>query len=179
MKFEDIGLNKRYSQRPFPPYRFFSGENPHPTESPLGHSFGKKDDEHAKILVPGEWQDREDYLFAVDLYNYVFWWESHEAFEGLWRQSPQNSPARNFFQGLIKISAAFLKWYGHKREPLEYLYAGGIGHLRLVLEKTTHYMGIDLMEHITHLSNHFRTVIADTNAWPDPLVNYPFILLEE
>lgn len=30
----------RYSQRPFPPYRFILGENLHPTEDPQGYSYG-------------------------------------------------------------------------------------------------------------------------------------------
>ncbi|MCR4337131.1 MAG: DUF309 domain-containing protein [Candidatus Omnitrophica bacterium] len=168
----------RYSQRAFPPYRFISGENPHPTESPQGHSYQKK--EHGvEPLILTQWAKNQDYLFAIDLYNYAFWWESHEAWEGLWRQTSSSDLSHQFLQGLIKISAAFLKWHQHHQNGLEHLYVGGIEHLKHVCQQKEIYMGIDLMAHIAKLSVHFRGVIADEAYWPDPLVNYPFIVLEQ
>jgi predicted metal-dependent hydrolase len=50
----------------------------------------------------------EDYAFGVDLYNHGYFWEAHEAWEGLWREA--DDPARRaFLQGLILCAAAALK----------------------------------------------------------------------
>lgn len=162
----------RYSHKPFPPYRFIQGENPHPTEDPQGHSYDQPA-EDPRILKPDKWYENETYLFGVDLYNYAFWWESHESFESLWQKVSKNDPTSHFLQGLIKISAAFLKWNLNQQRGLETLYSGGIGHLQKVLNHSTNYMGINLMNHISKLSIHFREVIAQPHKWPDPLIDYP------
>jgi len=167
----------RYSQRPFPPYRFVLGENPHPTEDPKGHSYHHHPEDPG-ILNPDNLHRHETYLFGIDLFNYAFWWESHEAFESLWKHLAKGDPTSDFLQGLIKISAAFIKWHSKQQKGLEVLYSGGIGHLQRVLDNSTVYMGLDLMTHIAKVSIHFREVIAQPDQWPDPLIDYPFIVLE-
>jgi len=167
----------RYTHKPFPSYRFVLGENPHPTEDPKGHSYGQSVEEPG-ILKPDKWYENETYLFGVDLYNYAFWWESHEAFESLWKRLAKDDSTSDFLQGLIKISAAFLKWHLKKQRGLETLYTGGIGHLQKVLNNSTEYMGLNLMNHIAKVSIHFREVIALPHKWPDPFIDYPFIVLE-
>jgi len=167
----------RYSQRAFPPYRFVLGENPHPTEDPQGHSYGQSAEDPG-IVKLDKWYENETYLFGVDLYNYAFWWESHEAFESLWKKVPKDGLTSNFLQGLIKTSAAFLKWHLKKQRGCETLYSGGIVHLQKVLDNSTEYMGLNLMNHIAKVSIHFREVIAEPNQWPDPFIDYPFIVLE-
>jgi len=169
--------SKRYSQRPFPPYRFVLGENPHPTEDSKGHSY-LHCEEDPGIIDPDKWQRLELYLFGVDLYNYAFWWESHEAFESLWKRLDRDDPTRCFLQGLIKISAAFLKWHLKKQEGLETLYSGGIGHLQKALDHSPEFMGLNLMNHIAKVSLHFRGVIAEPHKWPDPSIDYPYIVLK-
>ena len=179
----------RYTARPLPPYRFIIGENPHPQENPQGHSYRqplgiyKFNDrvsyhlslEDAELLDPLNWFENEAYLFGVDLYNYAFWWEAHEIFEHLWRQFSRTSSPGYFFQGLIQVSGAFLKWHLKQQEGLEHLHTAGLEHLKFVCDQQTHFMGIALMDHIAKLSSHFRAVIADPARWPDPLAAYPFI----
>ena len=41
------------------------------------------------------------------------------------------------------------------------------------------YMGVNLTNHIAKVSIHFREVIAHPHKWSDPLIDYPFIVLEE
>jgi hypothetical protein len=168
----------RYSKRPFPPYRFISGENPHPTEDPKGHSY-RDCTEDPGIINPDKWYENETYQYGVDLYNYAFWWESHEVFESLWKKFPKDGLTGNFLQGLIKISAAFLKWHLKQQRGCEILYTGGIGHLHKVLDSSPEYMGLNLMDHIAKVSIHFREVIAEPNQWPDSQIDYPFIVLKE
>jgi hypothetical protein len=44
----------------------------------------------------------------VDLYNFAFWWECHEVFEGFWRAAPKTEQG-SFFQALIQVAASNLK----------------------------------------------------------------------
>ena len=100
--------NQRYSSVDFPPYRYVPGIHPHPTNSSEGHSYGEEDVDHNK-WDSNLWKDNEDYLFGIDLYNYHYYWEAHEAWEGLWIASVRNSSEHRFLQGLIKVGAALLK----------------------------------------------------------------------
>jgi hypothetical protein len=49
------------------------------------------------------------FRWGVDLFNNGFYWEAHEAWEGMWLQAPGGSAARHVLQGLIQSSAAMLK----------------------------------------------------------------------
>ena len=98
----------RYSSQDFPPYRYVPGLHPHPTNSPDGHSYGEEDEESGK-WDSELWTDNQEYLFGIDLYNYHYYWEAHEAWEGLWIASIRNSSEHRFLQGLIKLGAALLK----------------------------------------------------------------------
>ena len=105
----ELNIGKvRYSSRNFPPYRYVPGMHPHPTNSPEGHSYGNDDEDHEK-WNSDLWKDNEDYLFGIDLYNYHYYWEAHEAWEGLWIAAVRNSSEHRFLQGLIKCGAALLK----------------------------------------------------------------------
>ena len=170
--------HRRYSTKPFPPYRFVPGFNPHPTIDPEGHSYGRAEEE-IEIFDPAKWQKNETYLFGVDLYNYAYWWESHEAFEGLWGALPKNDPLSHFLQGLIQISAAFLKWHMHEKRGVMSLYHSGMNYLKLAQKEKSAYMGLDLDPHLQKLKQHFAIVILEPSAWPDPIHNYPFIDLKK
>ena len=73
----------------------------------------------------------KEYLFGVDLYNQGYLWESHEAWEGLWRAAGRYSVEGRFLQSLIFNSAALLKmhagcWKGaetHSRRAVRQLNA--------------------------------------------------------
>jgi len=98
----------RYTSQDFPPYRYVPGLHPHPTNSPDGHSFDEEDEEHKK-WDSELWKTNQGYLFGIDLYNFHYYWEAHEAWEGLWISSVRNSSDHRFLQGLIKLGAALLK----------------------------------------------------------------------
>lgn len=168
----------RYTQVEFPPYRFIPGENPHPTENPGGHSYGKEE-KKLTAFDPAQWQRNEPYLYGVDLYNHGYWWESHEAFEGLWRMTARGDIARDYLQGLIKISGAFIKWHLKKQQGMELLYKGAMRHLSEVRKSYCHYMGVNIPEHLDKLEKHFSGVINPSGEWPDPTDQYPEIILEE
>jgi len=145
----------RYTRRPFPAYRHIPGETPHPRRHPAGHSHGLAEPEAAPRSSE-DWARDEAYLFAVDLYNYGFWWECHEVFESLWRaagprtraggparragrQDSERGPARRagrqdpaegaFFQGLLQVAAANLKRATGHREAAASLACRGLARL--------------------------------------------------
>ena len=55
-----------------------------------------------------EWPALEPWLWAVDLFNHGYWWECHEALEGLWHAADRTTPPARFVQSLVHLSAACL-----------------------------------------------------------------------
>lgn len=93
---------------PLPPYAHVPGRTPHPVSDPHGHSHGVA----APIPEapdPERWQECPAYLRGIDLFNCGYWWESHEAWEGLWRACGSRGPTADFLKGLIKLAAAGVK----------------------------------------------------------------------
>ena len=99
----ELNIGKvRYSLINFPNYRYIPGIHPHPINSPEGHSFGAEEPE-IDSWDSDEWAENEDYLFGVDLYNYHYYWEAHEAWEGLWTSAVRNSSEHRFLHDKIKL----------------------------------------------------------------------------
>ncbi len=66
-----------------------------------------------KAEVPGpwrleDWRDLDEWLWAVDLFNQGYWWESHEALEALWHAAGRTKARARFVQSLVHLSAACL-----------------------------------------------------------------------
>lgn len=51
----------------------------------------------------------DTFLWGLDLFNHGYYWEAHEAWEGLWQVADRGGPLRILFKGLILLSAAGLK----------------------------------------------------------------------
>ncbi len=93
---------------PFPAYAFHPGRNPHPRTSPDGHSFGESHPTEGNFNLD-KWQEEERWLFAADLYNRGFFWESHEYWEALWHAEGRSGIAATLLQALIQTAAAHIK----------------------------------------------------------------------
>jgi hypothetical protein len=92
-----------------PPYAFVPGGPwPHPTSSPHGHSFGWQEPRPQPISTIG-WQESEQYLRGVALFEAGYYWEAHEAWEALWHAEGRRGPTADVLKGLIKLAAAGLK----------------------------------------------------------------------
>ena len=100
----------RYSNRPFPAYRFVPGKTPHPTRDRDGHSYNEEP-EQVVTFDAKEWNSCELYLYGIDLFNHGFWWEAHEAFEAVWVGAGRHTETGLFIQGLIQIAIAHLKGF--------------------------------------------------------------------
>ena len=58
-------------------------------------------DDQASVRAAHHW--------AVDLFNNGYYWEAHEAWEGLWHAYGRSGAKADFVKGLIKLSAAGVK----------------------------------------------------------------------
>jgi len=84
----------------FPEYGYVTGQNPHPTRNKEGHSFGAKRTVQRRLTLDN-WNEQEEYLWGVDLYNQGFIWESAYVWMGFFELSEKDSFEANFLQGLI------------------------------------------------------------------------------
>jgi predicted metal-dependent hydrolase len=91
-----------------PPYAFVPGRGlPHPVRDPEGHLFGATP--AVERIDPARWRECRAYLWGVDLCNRGYYWEAHEAWEGVWRGHDRSETPALFLQGLIKLAAAGVK----------------------------------------------------------------------
>lgn len=94
---------------PLPPYAFYpGGPHPHPISDPAGHSHGIA---HAKPepISNGNATAHPLHRWALDLFNHGYYWEAHEAWEGLWMAAGRRGPMADFLKGLIHLAAAGVK----------------------------------------------------------------------
>ena len=130
----------RYGSSPFPRYRFVPGRSPHPRRDPKGHAYGTTEPKPPPP-DPARWQENELFLHGIDLYNFAYWWECHEALEALWHAAGHKSPTGQFLQGIIQVAAANLKKFsGLEETPLKLAKEGLARHAGL----PSPYMGVDL-----------------------------------
>ena len=160
----DANWERYCPQKPFPPYRHIPGVTPHPIRDPLGHSYGMDEDHDGEPLSPKMWRQNEDYLYGVDLYNFAYWWEAHEAWEGLWHEAEDTY--RLFLQGLIQVSAAFIKYHTRMLRPLRTLSTAGRDKLRQVVVEcddiSGNYMGLNLPAFLNTADAFFDPFFEDT-----------------
>jgi hypothetical protein len=110
---------------PLPPYSYVPGHGlPHPVNDPAGHLYGVQHEPPITpdelTLLPTEPASRcralaatltanPSWLYALDLFNTGFCWESHELWEGFWNALGRTTPGAQLVQGLILLAAAAVK----------------------------------------------------------------------
>ena len=152
----------RYApERPLPPYRYVPGLNPHPVSDPRGHSHGHRPATQDPP-APEAWASCADYRYAVDLHNFAYWWEAHEAWEGIWQHLDKAGEQGQFLQGLIQTSAGLLKSHLGSREGTRILLTEGL--LRLRGLDYPRYMGVDLPGHRARIEACLEALEAGTTS---------------
>ncbi len=94
--------------RPFPPYSYVPRRFPHPLRDADGHSYGLGGT-NVELLTDDNWRESEAYLYGMDLFNHGYYWEAHEAWEGLWHACGRRGNIAEFLKALIKLAAAGVK----------------------------------------------------------------------
>jgi hypothetical protein len=148
----------RYTDRPFPSYRFVPGKAPHPTRDQDGHSYNKPPVRLAPF-DPEDWYTCEEYLYGIDLFNHGYWWEAHEALEAVWAAAGRRTETGLFIKGLIQIAAAHLKWFQGFHDVAMRMAAGG-------LEKVKHIDGIFLGIDIATFRYDVKSYFSGGNEMP-------------
>ena len=146
----------RYTDRVLPEYRHLPFQNPHPFLDEDGHSYGEK------LLSPDsfsaeDWQNCEDYLYSIDLFNHGFWWEAHERLKYVSIGAGRESEAGQFIQGLIQVAAALLKHFMQEDEGAVTLAELAIGNLQGV---TDVYLGLNVATLVSQLQGCLKAVDA-------------------
>ena len=138
-------LQRYCPQIPFPPYRHIPGATFHPRTHPSGHSYGAAERDSLP-LTEENWCANEAYLFGVDLFNYAYWWEAHEAWESLWNLAEHQALSRIYLQGLIQTTAALVKWREGNERGVVKLWRQAREKLVRVGGESPVYMGLDIAE---------------------------------
>ena len=86
-----------------------------------------------------DWQDFHE---GIALFNEGKFWESHEAWEEVWKRHPENS--RIFFQGLIQVAAGLHQLHRN-------IYHGADKHFRNALWKLRPFQPTFLGLDVSHL----------------------------
>lgn len=110
---------------PVPPYSYVPGHgHPHPVTDPRGHLYGQTHPApippETLAQLPAEPASRRralsallattpQWLYALDLFNEGFYWESHEAWEAFWHALGRTSSEARLVQGLLHLAAACVK----------------------------------------------------------------------
>ncbi|MEI9415673.1 DUF309 domain-containing protein [Mesorhizobium sp. Cs1321R2N1] len=106
--FMAIASNSRprhVPEKSFPAYAYLPGRQPHPVRDPAGHSYLAEPMPVTTDAALGS----DPFFWGLDLFNHGYYWEAHEAWEGLWQVADRGSPSRMFFKALILLSAAGVK----------------------------------------------------------------------
>lgn len=144
----------RHTNLAFPPYRYIPFQNmPHPRNDPAGHSYGQEEDVLPEFK-PEDWSYCTPYLYGVDLFNYGYWWEAHEAWESVWMAAGRKTLTGLFVQGLIQIAAAQLKRFMKEQRGAEILTRDGCE--KLLLAEPL-YLGIEVKKLSEEVQNLLET----------------------
>jgi uncharacterized protein len=165
-------MQRYYPTMDFPPYAFVPGLHPHPGRDPQGHSFGREEIA-PDYFKPEDWRSNHEYLWGVDLYNHGYFWESHEAWEGLWIKCESiDETQRQYFQALIQLAAATLKILMKQPNGLKKLAKIGTDRLEAIADEVgSHYMGLDLPAHVSAYRDFTAQMPHDTQGFPTLLLN--------
>ncbi len=172
----------RYTTTAFPPYRFLPGKFPHPVAHPDGHSYlppGEKEPA-VPFFPPENWRESEAYLFGCDLYNHGYWWEAHEAWEGMWHVVPKPSAQRSFLQGMIQVTAGQMQVQLGKAEGVRRLQMTSRRHLEVVLEVVGdgEFMGLGLSDWLRDVATYWDVILAGSRV-EHRAGTYPYLRLVE
>lgn len=112
-----------------------------------------------QAMNPGAWEASGVYLRGVDLFNFAYWWESHEAFEALWRGARSGTAVAELLQAVIQLAASELKRFSGQERPARALGERAIARLAGV---PSPYLGLD----VRGLSRDAEARVAGERAVP-------------
>ena len=143
----------RYTDRPLPAYRHLPFINAHPFLDKDGHSYGEKLSPVDSFSTEN-WQDCDEYLYSIDLFNYGYWWEAYERLKHISLGAGRESETGRFVQGVLQIAAALLKHFMREETGAATLAELGAENLQGVADT---YLGINVTTLLTQLQDCLKT----------------------
>ena len=95
------------------------------------------------------------YLAGLRLYHLGRYWDSHEEWEAIWRES--TGPERHFYQGLIQVDAAIIHTQQGHWGGVANLLARSLGHLE---QCPDHLLGMDVARLRSQLRAYRQEILA-------------------
>lgn len=135
---------------PLPEYVFIPGVNPHPKKEG-GHMEGQ-DDPMALPLDVNHPEESKFLRYALDLFNYEYYWESHVYFEALWNAHARRGSVADFLKAMIKLGAAGVKLKINQRaSALDHFLRAKELFLLVEINEGTLFLGFNLKEIIREI----------------------------
>ena len=134
---------KRYSpDREFPPYSFIPTHNLNPNR--IGGYREGIPDPISKPIDNKNYKNNTDYLFAIDLINHGYYWESHVYFEAIWHAHNRRGNVANYCKAMVKISAGAIKYKQGRINSATRLFNGAVDIFNNL--PNTFFLGIKINE---------------------------------
>jgi hypothetical protein len=153
---------------PLPPYTHIPGQTPHPYSDPAGHSYGVAREQPPPI-DPQRSSESLALLRGIDLFNAGFYWEAHEAWEGLWHAAGRCGVTAVCIKGLIQLAVAGVKHYEGIPEGVS-THAHRAAELFREVASGDVYLGIPLLTLIA-----LGETIGD-KGWPEDAPVIPLVI---
>lgn len=152
------------------------GVHPHPTRSPQGHSHAPAAALHGHpAWDPADWRRLEAWLSGVDRFNQFYFWEAHEAWEGLWAAAPRERVPARTLQGLIQIAGSLLKIHVGSLPGAAALSREGLEKLAESAADSPTLLGLDLAATVSEFVHYFRPL--DERTLPPLDASVPLLRL--
>lgn len=149
------------SVEPLPTYAYVPGGRwPHPNRARP-----READAPPSPIKPGAWRASRPYLRGIELFNAGYYWEAHEAWEGLWMVHGRRGPTAAVLQGLIKLAASALKIREGRPRGVRSLAGQAANHFaEAIAAAGDHQLGLDL----NHCRRFAQAVADDPPIDPNP-----------
>lgn len=129
---------------------------------------------------PDRWDDCRPYLYGIDLFNLGYYWEAHEAWEGLWHACGRSGRMADFLKGLIALAAAGVKLREGRERGVRQHAARAQWLFEQVMRELgaaeTYYLGLE-PKVLARYASELRNIPAIPAAGEAPLA--PFLLLPQ
>lgn len=136
-------------EKELPPYSFIPGENPHPLKA--GGFWETQGEPHCQKIPEDDPLRNRDFAYAIDLYNFKFYWESHVYFEALWNAHQRSGDIAQLLKAIIIDAAGMVKTNKNQQGPAKTHFDRSMEILK-ELKYLDKLVGIDINKFINNVS---------------------------
>lgn len=145
---------KRYTSFDLPPFRYIPGNRKQKT---LNHLHTPLILEDSSTFSIHNWNKSQRYLYAIDLFNYGYYWEVHEVLEKIWLAIGKTTQTGFFIQGIIQLSIAIVKKIEANSIAVERMKAKAIPKIE---SQKGIYLGIEINSLISEFENFINSEVT-------------------